>query len=369
MQRSLLDSAPDLVPGARGYVPHLQDHAGELLALRSLIATDAAVLDAVTPVLQLVGGKKRELSRAAIKGHIERIAGGIGADRLFYLDFLRADPARKLPTRSGEITAAEMAYRYAREQELSFIPVAWTTSRAAHVNATANAAVSDGRGLALRHRVLRNTSAAGIPIDELLASCLADLRLPANETDLLLDFEYLDEDVEVSPARVARLAAKAATVGSWRRIVLSGSSVPKTMGCVPEDGSRMLERREWALWLALPAELRGRLDFGDHGIQHPTPPKDGGPGMRANIRYTLPDAHLVVRGRGDVRVEGAAQYAELCRRVVTSGHFAGPSYSWGDELIQRCADSQMTPGDQTMWRAAGTAHHLRVLSEQVRQRA
>lgn len=369
MQRSLLDSPPDLVPVARGYVPHLQDHAGELLALRSLIATDAAVLDAVTPVLQLVGGKKRELSRAAIKGHIERIAGGVGADRLFYLDFLRADPARRLPTRTGETTAAEMAYDYARRHQLAFIPVAWTTSRAGHVNATANAAVCDGRGLALRHRVLGSTSAAGIPLDELLARCLADLRLPANETDLLLDLGYLDEDIEVSSSRVARLAAKAASVGPWRRIVLSGSSVPKTMGCVPEDGSGMLERREWALWLSLPAELREALDFGDYGIQHPTPPKDGGPGMRANIRYTLPDAHLVVRGRGDVRVEGAAQYVALCQRLVASGHFAGPKYTWGDDLIQRCADSHVPPGDQTTWRAAGTAHHLRVLSEQVRQRA
>jgi hypothetical protein len=365
MQPSLFDAATSPLPARRGYVPCLQDHAGELLALTSLRADAAAALDDLTPVIQVVGGNKRQLSRDAIKGHIGRIAGALGTDRQFYLDFLRADPARTLSVRGGEAPVAEVAYRYARRRGLSFVPVSWTTSRAGHVNAAANAAVVDRRGLALRHRVLRSTSAAGAPIEEVLGARLADLRLPPEDVDLLLDLEYLDEDIELPPERMVRLIVAARSVGSWRRVVVTGSSIPKTMGCVPEDGSRLLERREWALWLTMPAEVRDGLDFGDHGIQHPTPPKDGGPGMRANIRYTLADGHLVVRGRGDVRVEGAAQYAELCRRLVASGHFAGRSYTWGDELIQRCANQEIPPGDQTMWRAAGTAHHLRLVSEQV----
>jgi hypothetical protein len=89
--------------------------------------------------------------------------------------------------------------------------------------------------------------------------------------------------------------------------------------------------------------------------------------MRANIRYTVEDGHLVARGRGDVRIEGAEQYTALCDRLVHSGRFSGPAFTWGDETIEACARLAIQPGDQTVWRAAGTAHHLRFVSEQLRR--
>jgi hypothetical protein len=107
------------------------------------------------------------------------------------------------------------------------------------------------------------------------------------------------------------------------------------------------------------------VDFGDYGVQHPVPPQSSGPGMRANIRYALEDRHFIVRGRGEVRIEGAGQYVGLCERIVNSGLFKGAAYSWGDRIIKLCADGQLNPGNQTKWRGAGMAHHIRITSEQI----
>jgi Beta protein len=348
-----------------GYVPVLQDHAGERDALASLRVTKPAGFESVIPVVEIVGRKTTPMSRDAVKGHIKRLVEALGTKQDVYLDFLRASPTRLVSTPAGRYTTAEIAYDAARRRSLRFMPVAWSDSRPAQINAAANAAIADGRGLALRHRVIGRATAGASMSDSLRAS-IASLQVSPGDVDLLLDLGFLDPDVEISTDRLARLVTQCAAIGDWRRMVLMGSSIPASLGCVPEGGNGFIERREWQLWSALPKPVREILDFGDYGIQHPTPPKTSGPGMRANIRYSVDGRHFIVRGRGEVRIEGAAQYVGLCERILTSGFFAGEGYSWGDQLIKGCAEGVIAPGDQTKWRAAGTAHHIRLLTEQTR---
>lgn len=363
-QRSLIPLAAELSTAKRGYVPVLQDHAGERGALAGLRATAPDVLGSVTPVIEIVGRKTTHMTRNAIKGHIKRLAEALDTSQPIYIDFIRADPARMLDTPRGPLATADIAYDAARRRGLQFMPVVWSDSRSAHVNAAANASIIDRRGLALRHRLLGRAPIGSASAADPLVATLASLQVGAEDVDLLLDLEYLAPDTEISPDRISRLVTQYVAAGKWRRIVLVGSSIPATLGCVPEGENGFIERREWQLWRSLSSEVHDILDFGDYGIQHPRPPKDSGPGMRANIRYSIDDQHFVVRGRGEVRIEGAAQYAGLCERIVESGFFAGDSYSWGDDLIKRCADGSLSPGDQTMWRAAGTAHHIRIASSQ-----
>jgi hypothetical protein len=110
--------------------------------------------------------------------------------------------------------------------------------------------------------------------------------------------------------------------------------------------------------------------FGDYAIQNPEPPADdvGGNTMRANIRYTTATETLVARGRGPVNQEGPEQYRGLCQQLMARTEFAGPAYSWGDEVIDNCARSPAEPEGQNLWRGAGTSHHLRAISEQLASR-
>jgi hypothetical protein len=365
MQRSLLDPSNAAPSPVRGYAPVLQDHGGERDALAALRGNDPGRTTAITPVIQIVGGNKNPLTKEATRNRVKNIAIAVGKEWPFYLDFVRADPCRVLNTTWGDITTAEVAYRAARKRELPFVPVAWTHSRPAHLNAAANASIFDHRGLALRHRLLGAAQVAGQSTADRLKATLADLQVKAENIDLFLDLGYLDPDVEVSSRRLNRLVARCVDAAAWRRVVLVGGSMPSSLTVISEGGSGLIERREWALWRSLPADLRRRVEFGDYGVQNPVPPQGGGPGMRANIRYCLDEHHLVVRGVGDVTIEGAPQYVGLCERLLQSGSFAGRSYSWGDSVIEDCARGDLLPGGQNLWRGAGTSRHLQAVSAQV----
>jgi hypothetical protein len=89
--------------------------------------------------------------------------------------------------------------------------------------------------------------------------------------------------------------------------------------------------------------------------------------MRANIRYTAGTTCLIARGEGPVIQEGKGQYRELCEELISLDAFEGAKFSWGDEVIERCAGGTLPPGAQAMWRAAGTSHHLEVVTRQLKQ--
>ena len=114
------------------------------------------------------------------------------------------------------------------------------------------------------------------------------------------------------------LLAEICTVGAWRSLVLIGTSIPTMMSEVTQGTVGSIPRREWELWSKLRERELGRMPaFGDYAVQHPDPPLDGGgPGMRANIRYTVAEQTLVARGMGPFTQEGKEQYQDLCAWLV-----------------------------------------------------
>lgn len=131
---------------------------------------------------------------------------------------------------------------------------------------------------------------------------------------------------------------------------------------IAEGTMGAIQQREWDLWVQL-AKSWPTIAFGDYGVQHPRPPNPrGGPGMRASVRYPTDEGVLVARGEGPVLTlrppERAAQYRQLCHDVVMNRLFVGSQCCLGDMLIQGCADGRVAARGQAMWRAAGTAHNL-----------
>ena len=366
MQRTL-NLAGSVFKHPGHYMPVLQDCAGELAALRQLGDNEPAVLDRLMPMIQIVGGKSRKLTRDAIKGHVNRTYEAFGNDRPYYLDFVREDPGREIDTKSGTFTVAALAYRYARRRQMTFVPVAWTWGTDAHLDEAADAAMDHERGMALRHRlgmVPIGTQTPTTPVERAVARS----QLDHSQIDLLIDLEYLAPDSNMTPRRVQRTIQKLEALGLWRRVVLMGSSMPAVLSVVPEDSETPLIRHEWAIWLALPPDIRRAVDFGDYGVQNPKPSEieAGGNSMRANIRYATDDSHLVARAKGAVNEEGRHQYRELCQRLQTHRDFDGASE--GDHTIIECAAGRLAPGNQDMWRQAGSARHLTFVSRQVLDR-
>lgn len=370
-QLSLLQERPlgPLPTDCRHYVPALQNKPGELDALRD---ASEETWSRMTPVIHLIGPRKKRskpFRSQTIADWVKQVAVAVGCHPV-YLDVMRLDPVSAVETTKGTVPLLTHVYASARKQCVRFVPVAWVGESAeAHLEVVADAAAADCHGAAVRFRFLRIMPLPGTTRASMLIDLLDHLRCDISSADLLLDMEYLDPDEDFPAEDIAASIDEMSVVGPWRSIVLLGSSIPHMLGSIPEGTVGSLPRREWELWTRLhECQLLRLPTFGDYAIQHPRPPAEGGgPGMRANIRYTVGDETVVVRGKGSLLQEGKEQYRELCQQIISQAEFSGAAYTSGDRTIVDCAYGTIEPGAQRMWRGAGTSHHLQVVTDQLRQ--
>jgi hypothetical protein len=164
------------------------------------------------------------------------------------------------------------------------------------------------------------------------------------------------------------LVDELAQVGNWRSVILSATTIPSMLGGFIAIGTvGSIPRREWTMWRELEDHGVTRMPtFGDYAIQHPFPPSEGGgPGMRANIRYTVEDQVVIARGLNPVNQVGNAEYPRLCQQLSALPEFLGAGYSWGDRVIEACGRGVIRPGPQNLWRGAGTSHHMQFVRDQL----
>ncbi|MCY3646742.1 MAG: beta family protein [Chloroflexi bacterium] len=348
-----------LLDGLRGYVPALQSKVGELEALQHASAT---VWEQIAPWIRVSQRRDPPLENT-VSSWATRIHAAVQS-RPFFLDVLRPSPNAQIDTRAGPRLLVDVVYGAARRKGLCFTPVMLASDAGNPVGTAAIQASRDGQGLAIRIDTIEVGGSAGHPAT--LSKAVEATGLTAADIDLIIDAgfigDYEDGDLEL----VADVVQELGELDKWRNLVTVATSIPKTLTAIREGTTGPLPRREWALWCKL-VRRGGRVPtFGDYAIQHPIPPEEGGPGMRTNIRYTLGECTLVARGR-QLTQTGPAEYKILSSRIVGSGSFKGPQFSWGDDVIAGCAEGRIPPGTQHMWRGAGTSHHLALVAEQLRQ--
>jgi hypothetical protein len=186
-----------------------------------------------------------------------------------------------------------------------------------------------------------------------------------SDVDLIIDLGWMRPGSQMTAADLTSFLDDALAPGPWRNVIVAGTPVPRSLTEVgiTEGSFGFIPRLEWLLWNDLHRSRPERIVYADYGIQSPkTPDKSkSGPG-RANIRYTTPEAILALRGMGafnqlspEVRVQ---QYQELCRRLVENPVFNGRTCCSADLAIELCADGQISPTSQTVWRRVGATHHF-----------
>ena len=74
------------------------------------------------------------------------------------------------------------------------------------------------------------------------------------------------------------------------------------------------------------------------------------------VVYAMKDRWLVRKGSGFRGNE--KQMHTLSADVVKSGLFRGPSFSAGDDYIDKCAKKTVGPSNQTRWKWIGINHHI-----------
>lgn len=358
-QLPLLDPPPfePVRLGERHYVVVIQDHSGERGALEHL---DASAWSRVTPFVHFVGRKSETppLSGPRLKGWVKRVHEVV-LDRPCFIDLLRIRPHHAATYANTTIPVLQAIYHECRKRRMNFVPVFPMDGSARHAELAAEASQSDGRGAAIRYLAREIVFPPSSSLERALLDVVDKLAVPITEMDVLFDLGFIDEDVELDVHWLAALIDRIDAVGRWRSLVFLGTSIPPTMSAIYEGSVGRIPRREWNLWQQLKPRVRRVPTFGDYGVQHPRPPeKGGGPGMRANIRYTLGNETLVARGIGSVVEVGNDQYRDLCKQLIQRNQFRGAKFSWGDTLIEQCGQGAREPKGQSMWRAAGTSHHL-----------
>ncbi|MGD0121690.1 MAG: beta family protein [Candidatus Limnocylindrales bacterium] len=346
-------------PSALHYVPVLLDWPGELNALAS---TPADRLDRMTPLIQIAPSavKTLELGRWA-RDRVRRIGATLG-QRPLYLDLLV--PARSLRP------LFEMVLDEARRAGLTFVPV--HSVGTGSLDAAAASVVQDGRGVAIRYRAGTTVSMAGQTLGGILKTECDRLGARPSDADLIIDFGWMRPGSEMTAADLSGFLEDVLAPGPWRNVILAGTSVPRSLTEVgiTEGNFGFIPRLEWRLWNDLHRSRPERIVYADYGIQSPkTPDKSKSGPMRANIRYTTPESILAVRGRGafnqlapEVRVQ---QYQELCLQLIQNPVFNGRACCSGDLTIELCADGEIGPTSQTVWRRVGANHHFAVVVGQL----
>jgi len=227
-----------------------------------------------------------------------------------------------------------------------------------------------GKGFAFR---LRRDDLADYVIDdtwEQIVVRLAEMKLSASETDLVLDFGSLSgtENSDVAEQFISFLWHNP-HIRTYRSVIIAASSALRTVSDVEKDNMAEINREELHLWSALWRDMPDEMKpiYGDYGVIHPDF-SDLGPNkyMNAKIRYTAGDKILYFRGHGLLHpVKDYDQYHRLADLVRSDRRYQGRRFSFGDAYINDCAARLIRHGAPATWVKADMNHHLTYATRQI----
>jgi hypothetical protein len=185
-----------------------------------------------------------------------------------------------------------------------------------------------------------------------------------------MDFRSVSENDLLNVADMATdFLANLPDSTDWKTIIISSSGFPENLGGIPPRSMDTIPRTELDLRDALFSRRRSipRFPaFGDYGICHPDlldfDPRVHTPS--AAIRYTIEREWLIIKA-GSIKRYKLDQFRELSDKLRRRPEYYGPTYCWGDNYINECADYSVGKGNLTTWRQVGTNHHITLVGSQI----
>lgn len=195
-------------------------------------------------------------------------------------------------------------------------------------------------------------------VSDMLDECGAE----AAACDFVVDLGYIaTTGRSVITARGALAAVPFAA--DWAAVALVAGSFPENLTGFA-IGTHLVERHEWAVWLANRAVAGREVSYGDYATIHPVPVEEGlDPrtiNPTASIRYTFEDTWILLRGQG-TRTRGGRGFAQFLGHadtIVAMPQYRGEPFSFGDARIMRIHLRQEGQGNLETWITIGVNHHI-----------
>ena len=346
------------------YVPCLRWKQGEYQAVLRL--SDWAQ-DGLTPLIEApaVGWDfEKERQTRTLDDHLVLFVKRIRAKwerRPCFVDLCRVGSEKRMASGAHPI---RFVFDELRKLDCQATPVTYVDKDGASQQEMKTVSGMLGSGVCLRIRV---EQAAKKSLTRDVDALLSTLGHDPERCDLILDLGAPPNFLPLKglSKAIQGIVRTLPHLDSWRTFTFIGTSFPETMGGV-KVGAEVVPRHEWQLYGILINSLRDdnlRLPaFGDYTIAHPG---EHDADMRlvkpsAKIRYAITDNWYIVKGK-NVREEKFGkfeQYRGLCRNVVESAYYCGPTYSWADAFIKSCADGTGKTGNLTTWVQVDINHHI-----------
>ncbi len=344
------------------YCPIIKGKANDIKAFAHVNPTLASV---VKPLYELPPFKQTDEPETVLSKFALRLQK-FGGNRPSYVDFPLLRPGTRAA--SGE-TALAVAYGQLNMLRVRFEPVfGFDRDDALWGIVIAQARRSGGLLLRLESDDLEFIHET---IDQIL-----DLRargLDFGLLDVMIDRRALNSDTEtmVAASATADFIDALHSAVQVRKILVAGSSAPKTVSGIERDSYGAISRRELTLWAQVASErLPVRAIYADYGVIHPDF-SDQTPSTHINgkIRYTEGTTLHIYRGHSLRQGDKFEQYRVLSTAVSRSRQYQGSSFSYGDRYIYECATGHAGTGNAGTWVLVDQNHHITYTAGQFRRLA
>lgn len=160
----------------------------------------------------------------------------------------------------------------------------------------------------------------------------------------------------------------------WLRVVAAFTSFPASLSAVKPGDAQLFPRTDWMIYRGLierEPRLISSVAFGDYAVDSAPFGQTGRAPPSANFRYTTESDYLIVKGQQAKKPVGYSAIYPVADALIARDEFRGPEFSDGDAFFERLArrDPEITTGNASTWRWAGTDHHLARVVEDLRSLA
>ena len=295
------------------YCPILRAKRGEIQALGALSPYARRRIRPLIDIPKQKDNDKKDLFQY-LCGVVRSLPSTWGTGHPLYLDMslfsgdLRIDDVHPIHT----------VFDIAAQAGLVAIPVTGTQTMRGpepdYVQAVANIANQDNRGLALRIEFSDITKPNRIL--DIVEDTRRLVAVAPEQCDVFMDLEAIDRlpksqrDFDTL-FQIIQAAVRSLSKVSYRTVVICGSSIPERVDKRYNQKPCRVDRVEFNIWKALAADGRNRpLAFGDYGITYPFQSTDNVPvEPPSRIRLSTSTEHVLYRSTPD-------GYQDLRERVT-----------------------------------------------------